>query len=125
MSPQSYSFAVLRRPLLSKNLLFEFHRITAQDPSAFEATILAIFSDPLLLEALQLASPELYLATLQLLQNGAVSGKQKLLLTLYKYLIRLCYRCTPFGLFAGYFPVGISAKLILDFQGSRCEDTVG
>jgi hypothetical protein len=116
MSPQSYSFAVLRRPLLSKNLLFEFHRITAQDPSAFEVKILAIFSDPLLLEALQLASPELYLATLQLLQNGAVSGKQKLLLTLYKYLIRLCYRCTPFGLFAGYFPVGISSQTDIRFS---------
>lgn len=115
MSLQSYPFAVLRRPLLPKDLLYNFHQSTCEDPQAFEAELLAIFSDPLLLEGLQLASMELYDATLQLLQTRTVSGKQKLLMSLYKYLVRLCCRCTPFGLFAGYFPVGISNKTDIEF----------
>jgi thiopeptide-type bacteriocin biosynthesis protein len=116
MSPQSYPFALLRRPLLSKDVLYQFHRTTAEDPSAFGPMLLAIFSDPLLLEALQLASVQLYDATLEVLQTGTVSGKHKLLVTLYKYLIRLCCRCTPFGLFAGYFPVTFCSKTDIEFS---------
>jgi thiopeptide-type bacteriocin biosynthesis protein len=103
MKPQSYGFCMIRRPLLSRNILEDFHARTSTDPAEFESELRRIFSDPLLLEGLQLASGALYELTHDFVQGKALGGKDKLLATLYKFLIRATSRCTPFGLFAGYF----------------------
>lgn len=96
---------MVRRPILSRDVLETFHARISADPAAFESELRKIFADPLLLEGLRLASGTLYRATEALLQEEPVSGKDKLLACLYKFLIRMASRCTPFGLFAGYFTV--------------------
>ncbi len=86
-------FLILRTPLLPfstcTNLSF--------------AKLKAIFSQPLLQEALFIASPQLHKALQTWLQNGFDNpkDKEKMEVTLTKYLLRMSYRCTPFGLFAG------------------------
>lgn len=105
MKLQSYGFCVIRRPLLSRNVLEVFHASTGAVSAEFETELRSIFSDPLLLEGLQLASGPLYGLAKYLLEGKTVIGKDKILAALYKFLIRASSRCTPFGLFAGYFHV--------------------
>ncbi|MFD2786370.1 lantibiotic dehydratase [Hymenobacter rubripertinctus] len=62
------------------------------------------YQSPLLQEALFLASPALSeMVATWLFEPKLMSmkGQQKLELTLRKYLLRMSFRCTPFGLFAG------------------------
>lgn len=89
----TYNFSstlVLRTPLLP--LTFNF----TNDELA------ACYSDPKVREAVYLASPELYSSLLQL-EAKELGHKKigKLTSSLLKYALRLCNRCTPFGLFAG------------------------
>ncbi len=99
MVPQG--FYLLRRPLMPLETLFRFHQ-TAADTACFEKELLALFSGPVLSEAVFTASPGLYEAFRQL-EAGKVSGnaRQKIFGALYKYLVRVCSRATPYGLFAG------------------------
>ncbi|SEI46169.1 thiopeptide-type bacteriocin biosynthesis domain-containing protein [Dyadobacter koreensis] len=121
MKPQSYGFCVFRRPLLSKNILEDFHARIQDAPSVFESELHKIFSDPVLLEGLQLASGTLYGLAKDFVTGKPVSGKQKLLMSLYKFLIRAASRCTPFGLFAGYFTIqtGQSTRILFSRQRPR------
>ncbi len=116
MKLQPYGFGVLRRPLLPRNVLISFHNLTSKDPSRFEPELQKIFSDPVLLEGIQLASGTLYEMTRALVDQKPVKGKEKLLISLYKYLIRACGRCTPFGLFAGYLTFETAARTQIDFS---------
>lgn len=62
-----------------------------------------LFTKPLILEALYLASPSLY-NKLRKYQDGEIlplKEKAKLYTSLYKYITRMSTRSTPFGLFAG------------------------
>src|ERR1700755_2063265 len=53
-------------------------------------------------ETLYLASPELLQQYRRWLTEGLEKKQEdKLMMSIYKYLLRLCSRCTPFGLFAG------------------------
>ncbi|MBN8696475.1 MAG: lantibiotic dehydratase [Bacteroidetes bacterium] len=59
-------------------------------------------TDPLILEAIYLASPELY-SQIQKLLKGKISDPKKvnqIYNSLYKYIARMHHRSTPFGLFA-------------------------
>jgi len=60
-------------------------------------------SDPLIMEALYVASPNLYSQVVKWKNNEIKIEKQvkKLEATLVKYLLRMGTRCTPFGYFAG------------------------
>ncbi|TDE18044.1 lantibiotic dehydratase [Dyadobacter psychrotolerans] len=116
MKLESYGFCMVRRPLLSRDILEDFHAKTANDPLRFESELRRVFSDPMLLEGLALASGPLYELTKALLDNAPVSGKEKLLTSLYKFLVRACSRCTPFGLFAGYFTVETGPDTQISFE---------
>ena len=62
-----------------------------------------ILTDETFLEGLFLASPTLF-RELQKWLNGIGHNKEellKLLIACHKYYIRMCTRCTPFGMFAG------------------------
>jgi thiopeptide-type bacteriocin biosynthesis protein len=90
---QAQDLVVFRTPLLP------FATLT--DLSAKK--LKALFQQPILQEALFLASPDLYESLQTWLQGELKAGKdqEKLEVTLTKYLLRMSYRCTPFGLFAG------------------------
>src|SRR5215469_8857956 len=63
-----------------------------------------LFTSPRFLEALFLASYELYHQYQKYLQGASYSERitAKLFHGIERYFIRMCSRCTPYGLFAGY-----------------------
>lgn len=63
-----------------------------------------LFTDPAFLEALFLGSRDLYGQYRKYLQGTQFSERiaRKLFGGIERYFIRMCSRCTPYGLFAGY-----------------------
>ncbi|MGO4289240.1 lantibiotic dehydratase [Chitinophaga sp. RAB17] len=110
---KAFDFYLLRVPLLPYSTLLSLHTNYRNDTNELTAAIKKIFADPLLQEAIYLASPDLY-TTLQQWLLGTIplrpQKEHKLALTLYKYLVRMCTRCTPYGLFAGCTPGTISQE---------------
>lgn len=102
-TPENY-FAV-RSPLLSiVNAYDIMHKIAETDSEeSFIAIIKDLFSRRLLREAICNASSDLYTQLLNWQAGGLHDKKRehKLAISLYKYFLRMCTRCTPFGLFAG------------------------
>jgi lantibiotic biosynthesis protein len=97
---QPYPFFLLRRPAYSLDLLARLHAQTASQPLG--AVLRAWYgSDPLVQQAIYVASPALHDRCQRWLADGSVSDADKLTGTLHKYLIRMCTRATPYGLFAG------------------------
>jgi thiopeptide-type bacteriocin biosynthesis protein len=101
---QAENYYMLRRPLLPVQAIWQLHAATSQAPQLLLPTLLTLFSSPLLQEAIYTASPALHVELLKALASGGVEPPkqaEKLALTLYKYLLRMSTRCTPYGLFAG------------------------
>ncbi|WP_367115582.1 lantibiotic dehydratase [Chitinophaga sp. CB10] len=101
---KSFDFYLLRMPLLSYNTIKSLHTGNKRDVAAISAALKEIYRQPLLQEAIYLASQELHKSLLEWLSGTTVlrpHKEQKLVLTLYKYLLRMSVRCTPYGLFAG------------------------
>lgn len=101
MSIISQGFFVLRRPRLPLDVLYAFNERTLGRPELFERELICFFSQSSMLEALYVASPELYHSFTGLIEGRVKTGVDKLLKTLYKYLVRMTSRSTPYGLFAG------------------------
>ncbi|PWK18070.1 thiopeptide-type bacteriocin biosynthesis protein [Arcicella aurantiaca] len=100
----AHDFYLLRNPLLSIDELFAFEEGRFhEDKNAFENILREKFLNPTLQEAIYMASPELFREFKKWLNYEKLSEKDvdKLLLTLYKYYLRMSSRCTPYGLFAG------------------------
>ncbi|WP_020607438.1 lantibiotic dehydratase [Spirosoma spitsbergense] len=92
-------FFVLRRPLLAINdFLSAQQQLSTGTPLA--TVLLTIYQDARCQEALFYASPAVHAELMAWLANGPTPG-EKLLMTLYKYYVRMTTRSTPFGLFAG------------------------
>jgi len=89
-------FYLLRTPLLPVNFLDQFTQIPFKDLSD---KIKEVFHDPYLTEAIYIASPELYQELIKWF--SVEKEEQKLVLSLFRYLLRMCTRSTPYGLFAG------------------------
>ena len=89
---------VLRTPLLP----FGFYSKLTQGEVVSSDSLKTICEDPVIKEAIFLASPTVYYATEKMI-SGILDekSKNKLEETLLKYLTRMSTRCTPFGLFAG------------------------
>ncbi|MCW3462844.1 lantibiotic dehydratase [Chitinophaga nivalis] len=100
-------FYLLRIPLLSYDKPLQLHHRSNNDYVLFLRAIRQLYADPLLQEAIFLASPALFDEMMKWLAAGidtAVSTTpqhHKLVKTLYQYLLRMSSRCTPYGLFAG------------------------
>lgn len=116
MKTQLHNFFLLRRPAFSLELLESFHTLVGVDPSRYEAQLEEIFSQHRMLDHLYLASPALARSFLSREKATSPRKKEALYRSLYKYLIRMCTRCTPFGLFAGYASGQISTI-------SECDQT--
>ena len=90
---------VIRRPLLPVNQYVAVQQRLADGQSLAE-TLRAIYQTPVCREAIYYASPALYEQLTGWL-DGRCQVSPEYLLTLYKYIIRMTTRATPFGLFAG------------------------
>lgn len=89
---------ILRTPLLPFTFYKSLTKETFTSDKAFEKLI----DNPLIMEAIFLASPSLY-KELSKWNKGLLNSEKinKLRFSFLKYLTRMSTRCTPFGLFAG------------------------
>lgn len=95
---KSFQNYVLRTPAFPLSTYKEL-----VDNYTFEK-LLSIYNDEFLIEALQIASPDLVKALNKYSSDPkgfSIDKKESLEISLLKYLGRICSRCTPFGLFAG------------------------
>ena len=93
-------FYLLRSPLMPVEFLTRFLQL----PDAELADeIKKVFTIPSLAEAIYIASPELSSELRKWQEGQLISEKdqEKLVLSLFRYLLRMSTRCTPYGLFAG------------------------
>ncbi|MEC5160717.1 lantibiotic dehydratase [Janthinobacterium sp. CG_S6] len=94
----SATFALIRRPLLPMATFTDWHA-----SAGAEQFVIDQYLDPLLEEALYIASAALHGRLLQLRGSGAAlegTERRSALVSLSKFLSRAAFRCTPFGLFA-------------------------
>ena len=97
---QFFNNFVTRSPVLSYR---HFQKLFSQEEFD-ENKIKDIFSNPLLQEAIYLASPNLYKELFKWISQEKQFSKkeqQRLISTFLKYFSRMSSRCTPFGLFSG------------------------
>jgi len=89
---------LLRTPVLSVN---DFLKLN-QNPD-YKSAIKSLIDDVFFMEAVFLASPDLYQRIIDWKTHDNLSAKneQKLMFAIFKYLSRMSSRSTPFGLFAG------------------------
>ena len=116
MAILSQGFFLLRRPQLPLDVFYEFNERVNNQPELFEQEIIRFFSQPAILEAIYVASPELYDSFTGLLEGRVKTGVDKLLNTLYKYLVRMTSRSTPYGLFAGCAPGELGERTSIEFD---------
>ncbi|SFN53187.1 thiopeptide-type bacteriocin biosynthesis domain-containing protein [Chitinophaga sp. YR627] len=93
-------FYLLRAPLMPVEFLTRFLQLPYEE---LADEIKQVFTTPYLAEAIYIASPELS-SELRKWQEGQVfseKDQEKLVLSLFRYLLRMSTRCTPYGLFAG------------------------
>ena len=96
---QLKDFFVIRQPTYPINKLLKFY--DQLSTHALEDLLRQHYQDPLAQEAIFAASPTLYERFRRWLSGETLPDGEKLLVTLHKYLIRMCSRATPYGLFAG------------------------
>ncbi|MBV8256124.1 MAG: lantibiotic dehydratase [Chitinophaga sp.] len=97
---RSENFYAVRTPLLPVEYLDRLVHLT---PENLAAAMKELFSDPVLQDAIYIASPELFQEMKRWMEGNTLSEKDtaKLTMSLYRYLLRMVARCTPYGLFAG------------------------
>jgi thiopeptide-type bacteriocin biosynthesis protein len=92
----------------------------ASDRALLGARLRAAYDDPVLREAVQLASPGVFAPLERWRTDGAELGP-RVERTLVSYLLRAGGRCTPFGLFAGCGRVELGSETSLDLTGARVQ----
>lgn len=102
----SSDFFLLRIPLFPYQHLFNFFKIIQENPNGLSNELKKIYQDPLVQEALYIATPVLYKETLKYLNNEIFNKKKvaKIEASLIDYYRRMCSECTPFGLFGNFMP---------------------
>ncbi len=104
---KNFSKFILRTPLFP----YTFLESTLSKRNISEEELKQICNNPLIQEAIFLASPDLYAELQKWLKNElkektgnkkAKKGAENLQFALLKYILRMSSRCTPFGLFAGF-----------------------
>ncbi|WP_178372186.1 lantibiotic dehydratase [Chitinophaga jiangningensis] len=90
----------MRTPMLPVSTLQRLQHI---EINMLPSVIREIFADPGLQEAIYIASIDLYQEMQRWLSGQPLAAKEeeKLVFSLYRYLLRMSTRCTPYGLFAG------------------------
>jgi len=108
---------LIRTPLLSLNYI---QKVFNEKDTSVE-TIQEICRNPIINEAIFLASPNFYEQLMKWLNNDLSVQKDidQLIYTITKYLLRMGSRCTPFGLFAGYSLGKISDQTNIELEKSN------
>ncbi|NIG55617.1 lantibiotic dehydratase [Chitinophaga sp. Cy-1792] len=93
-------FFAVRTPLLPADFILRLSQLT---PETLPAAMKEIFQDPFMQDAIYIASPELFQEMKRWLDGDSLPEKEetKLSTALYRYVLRMSSRCTPYGLFAG------------------------
>src|SRR5437762_6425126 len=97
---------VVRTPLFPVERFFQWcagQRTSLESPrQVLQRTLKQFYQQPLAQEALFIASPDLHKQLLLWLDDNIEKPdkKERAELAFVKYMIRMCTRCTPFGLFA-------------------------
>jgi lantibiotic biosynthesis protein len=118
-----FDFYLLRMPARPISDLARLH--AHQSLEALAGALHALYQSADIQEAIYLASPELYQEVRKWLAKPCAADwaqDERLLLTLYKYMLRMSTRSTPYGLFAGFSTGSIGAtatRLILENPASR------
>lgn len=99
---QALDFYWLRQPLLSIERLLD---------ALADDSISSLLADENVLEAIRIASPSV---ANELAKGSPLSSKIEE--TLFKYIVRMSTRCTPFGLFAGGTVGYVAEKTQLNFR---------
>ncbi len=96
---QNFKTYILRKPILP----FDFYKKLTSKSQVTDHQYLECFENPLIAEAIYLASPALYNSLKQWRNQELLDSKKvdKLKTSFLKYLTRMSTRSTPFGLFAG------------------------
>ncbi|MEH3113741.1 lantibiotic dehydratase [Pedobacter terrae] len=95
-----FDFYLMRLPAKSINAILALNDI--ENRSTLIQEIYRRYQSRELQDAIYLASPELHTEVIKWLDGPADAIDDKLLVTLYKYLLRMGTRATPYGLFSGY-----------------------
>jgi len=99
MAYKNFTRYVLRAPLFS----FSFYEKLTEQAEISEDQFKEIWKDPIIKEAIFLASPSLF-SEVEKWNKGEIADKsasEKIQHSVLKYISRMSSRCTPFGLFAG------------------------
>lgn len=117
MKYQVLSKYILRTPLRAFNSSIH---LLKQSPLSKDK-LKTLLTDPVLLESLFIASPELFEETIRWFYGNNTEKKKedKLIFSLLKYLSRMETRPTPFGLFAGCKVGNISKKTEVKLTGIK------
>ena len=97
---------VLRNPLFPAEVFFNWKTEPSTDTAhsmiELRNQLREFYLHPIAQEALYIGSPDLYEQLLLWLENKIEKKdkKEKIELSLVKYMVRMCTRCTPYGLFA-------------------------
>lgn len=103
---QPHSSFVVRNPLFPIEIFFNWKAEDGISADAakdiLEKSLREFYMNPVAQEALYIGSPDLHEQLLLWLDNKIEKPdkKEKTELSLVKYMIRMCTRCTPYGLFA-------------------------
>ncbi|MEZ0611325.1 lantibiotic dehydratase [Fibrella sp. WM1] len=96
---QVSDFFMVRRPTYPLQALAQFYKLLTTN--TIDEVLRTYYRDPVAQEAIFVASPGLYERLQCWLAGEPLPEQKKLINTLHKYLVRMCSRATPYGLFAG------------------------
>ncbi|GGH20545.1 lantibiotic dehydratase [Dyadobacter endophyticus] len=100
MHNEPYDFFMLRRAAMPNGELTTLHQRCGDDFQKWEAALLELCQTEPFRQAIWLASPSLEAAVEAYDKQAPEKSRRKVLFSLYKYLIRISARATPFGLFS-------------------------
>jgi hypothetical protein len=113
------SFFLLRSPLLEYEKAIALLVAIEADPDSTKERLAAIYQSPILMEAIYLSSPDLHFQVTRYLKNEITDKRsiKKIEQSLIQYFIRMCSRCTPFGLLAACSPGKFDSNTAIEFDG--------
>ncbi|MCF0075646.1 lantibiotic dehydratase [Dyadobacter sp. CY261] len=100
MYNEPYDFFMLRRAAMPTCALASLHQQCGDDFQKWEVALLEFYQTEPFRQAIYLASPSLSAAMNAYDKQAPEKFRRKVLFSLYKYLIRMSTRATPFGLFS-------------------------